>query len=186
MGMVWEAYHKGVSLLGVPGITLDSVSKITKKPCRKEKLCASLFATRRFFRGSFFDFQAGSFWDSSGSLLKTGKLLVFYLYLSRVGHWTFFFTFVLRHLPCVPLLGLNHSPWLVQIQMDCPISTGATSTDKGPVFFSKLQWRMFSEPWKVLKFVFLVFSVLDSHAPAFTVSQCWPCMALSLRDVLLV
>ena len=24
MGMVWEAYHKGVPLLGVPGITLDS------------------------------------------------------------------------------------------------------------------------------------------------------------------
>ena len=23
MGMVWEAYHKGVPLLGVPGITLD-------------------------------------------------------------------------------------------------------------------------------------------------------------------
>ena len=116
-----------------------------------------MFATRRFFRGSFFDFQAGSFWDSSGSLLKTGKLQVVYLCLSRVGHWTFFFIFVLRHLPCVPLLGLSHSPWLVQIQMDCPISTGATSTDEGLVFFSKLQWRMFSEPWKVLEFVFLVF-----------------------------
>ena len=25
MGMVWEAYHKGVPLLGVPGITLDSL-----------------------------------------------------------------------------------------------------------------------------------------------------------------
>ena len=24
MGMVWEAYHKGVPLLGVPGITLDT------------------------------------------------------------------------------------------------------------------------------------------------------------------
>ena len=24
MGIVWEAYHKGVPLLGVPGITLDS------------------------------------------------------------------------------------------------------------------------------------------------------------------
>ena len=24
MGIVWEAYHKGVQLLGVPGITLDS------------------------------------------------------------------------------------------------------------------------------------------------------------------
>ena len=24
MGMVWEAYHKGVPVLGVPGITLDS------------------------------------------------------------------------------------------------------------------------------------------------------------------
>ena len=23
MGIVWEAYHKGVPLLGVPGITLD-------------------------------------------------------------------------------------------------------------------------------------------------------------------
>ena len=23
MGTVWEAYHKGVPLLGVPGITLD-------------------------------------------------------------------------------------------------------------------------------------------------------------------
>ena len=23
MGMVWEAYHKGVPLLGVPGITLE-------------------------------------------------------------------------------------------------------------------------------------------------------------------
>ena len=23
MGMVWEAYHQGVPLLGVPGITLD-------------------------------------------------------------------------------------------------------------------------------------------------------------------
>ena len=27
MGMVWEAYHKGVPLLGVPGITLDMVSQ---------------------------------------------------------------------------------------------------------------------------------------------------------------
>ena len=26
MGMVWEAYHKGVPLLGVPGITLDWVT----------------------------------------------------------------------------------------------------------------------------------------------------------------
>ena len=24
MGIVWEAYHKGVPLLGVPGITLDT------------------------------------------------------------------------------------------------------------------------------------------------------------------
>ena len=158
MWIVWAAYHKGVSLLGVPGITLDSVSKITKKTLQ-EREAVRIFVRHQagFFRGSFFDFQAGSFWDSSGSLLKTGKLQVFYLCLSRVGHWTFFFIFVLRHLPCVPLLGLSHSPWLVQIQMDCPISTGATSTDEGPVFFSKLQWRMFSEPWKVLKFAFLVF-----------------------------
>ena len=26
MGIVWEAYHKGVPLLGVPGITLESTS----------------------------------------------------------------------------------------------------------------------------------------------------------------
>ena len=26
MGIVWEAYHKGVPLLGVPGITLDCMS----------------------------------------------------------------------------------------------------------------------------------------------------------------
>ena len=25
MGIVWEAYHKGVPLLGVPGITLDCI-----------------------------------------------------------------------------------------------------------------------------------------------------------------
>ena len=25
MGIVWEAYHKGVPLLGVPGITLDQI-----------------------------------------------------------------------------------------------------------------------------------------------------------------
>ena len=25
MGMVWEAYHKGVPLLGVPGMTLDEL-----------------------------------------------------------------------------------------------------------------------------------------------------------------
>ena len=25
MGMVWEAYHKGVPLLGVPGITLEYI-----------------------------------------------------------------------------------------------------------------------------------------------------------------
>ena len=28
MGMVWEAYHKGVPLLGVPGISLDFVCSI--------------------------------------------------------------------------------------------------------------------------------------------------------------
>ena len=26
MGIVWEAYHKGVPLLGIPGITLDNFS----------------------------------------------------------------------------------------------------------------------------------------------------------------
>ena len=26
MGIVWEAYHKGLPLLGVPGITLDIFS----------------------------------------------------------------------------------------------------------------------------------------------------------------
>ena len=29
MGIVWETYHKGVPLLGVPGITLDSVSQVS-------------------------------------------------------------------------------------------------------------------------------------------------------------
>ena len=28
MGIVWEAYHKGVPLLGVPGITLDKESGV--------------------------------------------------------------------------------------------------------------------------------------------------------------
>jgi len=28
MGMVWEAYHKGVLLLGVPGITLDGFKDV--------------------------------------------------------------------------------------------------------------------------------------------------------------
>ena len=27
MGMVWEAYHKGVPVLGVPGITLDKMQR---------------------------------------------------------------------------------------------------------------------------------------------------------------
>ena len=27
MGIVWEAYHKGVTLLGVPGITLDFINQ---------------------------------------------------------------------------------------------------------------------------------------------------------------
>ena len=26
MGIVWEAYHKGVPLLGVPGITLENIN----------------------------------------------------------------------------------------------------------------------------------------------------------------
>jgi len=78
MGIVWAAYHKGVSLLGVPGITLDSVSKITKKTLQ-EREAVRIFVRHQagFFRGSFFDFQAGSFWDSSGSLLKIGKLQFF-------------------------------------------------------------------------------------------------------------
>ena len=29
MGIVWEAYHKGVPLLGVPEITLENVAKDT-------------------------------------------------------------------------------------------------------------------------------------------------------------
>ena len=35
MGIVWEAYHKGVPLLGVPGITLDSGGRQMKRkmPC---------------------------------------------------------------------------------------------------------------------------------------------------------
>ena len=28
MGIVWEAYHKGVPLLGIPGITLDNFCKL--------------------------------------------------------------------------------------------------------------------------------------------------------------
>jgi len=31
MGIVWEAYHKGVPLLGVPGITLDPRETATSR-----------------------------------------------------------------------------------------------------------------------------------------------------------
>ena len=33
MGIVWEAYHKGVPLLGVPGITIEKeVPEVTSSP----------------------------------------------------------------------------------------------------------------------------------------------------------
>ena len=33
MGMVWEAYHTGVPLLGVPGISLENAVKIVNLFC---------------------------------------------------------------------------------------------------------------------------------------------------------
>ena len=62
MGIVWEAYHKGVPLLGVPGITLDPgvddcilggtplYTKVTKS-CRYQTCRVSLVPYRRLFLG---------------------------------------------------------------------------------------------------------------------------------------
>ncbi len=42
MGIVWEAYHKGVPLLGVPGITLDMDSRGRNDRCQGSIGCDEL------------------------------------------------------------------------------------------------------------------------------------------------
>ena len=50
MGIVWEAYHKGVPLLGVPGITLDCGPNETCGPSangRRDKPTAMIMFGKR-------------------------------------------------------------------------------------------------------------------------------------------
>ena len=57
MGMVWEAYHKGVPVLGVPGITLDIIKVDAHTPKTNECLPKGTAISRGNTSSNPIDFQ---------------------------------------------------------------------------------------------------------------------------------